>query len=464
MMFEDLASPVLRKAGELGVSFAEVRFEDTVREIITYVNGKITALGVSRTRGAGVRVLYGGSIGFASTSDLSRDGLVKALEDAVSIARALGEGGKRVSEPPIKEGRFQVPTVRKHPSTSGLEEKLDLVKRAYSAAREGGAASITTRYGAYYGIVEVFTTDGIRVSAERLVTGISASVVLRENGKTGDGFETYGFSRGLEAFTGERSPERAAEKALQMAKDSLRARRPPAGELTVITRPELTGVFAHESFGHLTEGDGIFAGTSPLTGRLGEQIASEAVTIVDAGVDPRGGYYYPVDDEGTPAERVVLVERGVLKGYLHSRESAALLNMKPTGNGRAQSFHHDILVRMRNTFFEAGDWSEEEIIRDTRFGLLLDKPAGGQVSEDGTFTFNARIGYIVENGELKEPVRDTVLAGNILEMLKYVDAAAKNVEISTSPFGGCGKWGQMVHVGDGGPTLRVTRLIVGGEK
>ncbi|MCC6040067.1 MAG: TldD/PmbA family protein, partial [Thermofilum sp.] len=363
-----------------------------------------------------------------------------------------------------KEGRFQVPTVRKHPSTSGLEEKLDLVKRAYSAAREGGAASITTRYGAYYGIVEVYTTDGIRVSAERLVTGISASVVLRENGKTGDGFETYGFSRGLEAFTGEHSPERAAEKALQMAKDSLRARRPPAGELTVITRPELTGVFAHESFGHLTEGDGIFAGTSPLTGRLGEQIASEAVTIVDAGVDPRGGYYYPVDDEGTPAERVVLVERGVLKGYLHSRESAALLNMKPTGNGRAQSFHHDILVRMRNTFFEAGDWSEEEIIRDTRFGLLLDKPAGGQVSEDGTFTFNARIGYIVENGELKEPVRDTVLAGNILEMLKYVDAAAKNVEISTSPFGGCGKWGQMVHVGDGGPTLRVTRLIVGGEK
>jgi TldD protein len=138
--------------------------------------------------------------------------------------------------------------------------------------------------------------------------------------------------------------------------------------------------------------------------------------------------------------------------------------MKPTGNGRAQSFHHDILVRMRNTFFEAGDWSEEEIIRDTRFGLLLDKPAGGQVSEDGTFTFNARIGYVVENGELKEPVRDTVLAGNILEMLKYVDAAAKNVEISTSPFGGCGKWGQMVHVGDGGPTLRVTRLIVGGEK
>jgi len=463
-MFEDIASPVLRRAGELGVSFAEVRFEDTVREIITYINGKVTALGVSRARGAGIRVLYRGSVGFASTSDLSPEGLLKTLEEAVSIARALGEGAKRVTEPLIREGNFLLPAASRHPSASGLEEKLDLVKRAYAVAKEGGAASVTTRYGAYYGVVEIYTTEGIKVSAERLITGISAAVVLRENGKTGDGFETFGFSKGLEAFRGEYSPERAAERALHMAREALRARRPPAGELTVITRPELTGVFAHESFGHLTEGDGIFAGTSPLTGRLGEQIASEAVTIVDAGVDSRGGYYYPVDDEGTPAERVVLVERGVLKGYLHSRESAALLGMRPTGNGRAQSFHHDILVRMRNTFFEAGDWSEEEIIGDTKFGLLLDKPAGGQVSEDGTFTFNARIGYIIENGELKEPVRDTVLAGNILEMLKYVDAAAKNVEISTSPFGGCGKWGQMVHVGDGGPTLRVTRLLVGGER
>jgi Predicted Zn-dependent proteases and their inactivated homologs len=170
------------------------------------------------------------------------------------------------------------------------------------------------------------------------------------------------------------------------------------------------------------------------------------------------------DDEGIPTRRTVLVEKGILKGYLHSRESAALTGMEPTGNGRAQSFEHDVIVRMRNTFFEAGDWKEEEIIADTKNGLLLDKPAGGQVEEDGTFTFNARIGFIIENGEIKEPVRDVVLAGNILEMLRYIDAVGKNVEISTSPFGGCGKWGQMVHVGDGGPTLRVSRLLVGGEK
>ncbi|MEM0208165.1 MAG: metallopeptidase TldD-related protein, partial [Thermofilum sp.] len=217
-------------------------------------------------------------------------------------------------------------------------------------------------------------------------------------------------------------------------------------------------------FGHLTEGDGIFAGSSPLVGRLGEKLASEQVTIVDSGYDERGGYVFLADDEGVPTRRTVLVEKGILKGYLHSRESAALTGMEPTGNGRAQSFEHDVIVRMRNTFFEAGDWKEEEIIADTKNGLLLDKPAGGQVEEDGTFTFNARIGFIIENGEIKQPVRDVVLAGNILEMLRYIDAVGKNVEISTSPFGGCGKWGQWVHVGDGGPTLRVSRLLVGGEK
>lgn len=463
-MFEDLANPVLRRAEELGAKFAEVRFEDTTRELITYINGRVAALGAQRVRGAGIRVLYSGSFGFASTADLSLESLLRAAEEAVRLARALGGGGKTLAEPQLKEGRYTLPSVKRHPTSAELEEKLDLVKRAYAVARDAGASSASARYGSYYGLVEIYTTEGLSIAAERLVTGISASVVLREAGKTGDGFEIYGFSSGLEAFSGSHSPERAAEKALEIARNALKARRPPAGELTVITRPELTGVFAHESFGHLTEGDGIFAGTSPLTGKLGEKIASEQVTIVEAGVDPRGGYYFPVDDEGVPAERVVLVEKGVLKNYLHSRESAGLLGMKPTGNGRAQSFQHDVIVRMRNTFFEAGDWSEEEIIRETRYGVLLDKPAGGQVSEDGTFTFNARIGFIVENGELKEPVRDVVLAGNILEMLKYVDAAARNVEISTSPFGGCGKMGQMVHVGDGGPTLRVAKLLVGGEQ
>jgi TldD protein len=462
-MDKDLAMGAIEEAISLGASFAEVRLEDTVRELITYVNGRVVALGFQRSRGAGVRVLYGGSVGFASTCDLTREGLRAAAREAVKAAKALAPGDRGLAPHPLRSRVFRLEGVKLHPSQVPLEEKLELVKRAYKVAKDGGAASATARYGAHYGSVLVYTSEGVEVEVERLVVGVSASVVLREADRVGDGFETHGASRGFEAFEGEGSPEAVAERALSHARDALKASRPPAGYLTVITRPELTGVFAHESFGHLTEGDFVAAGTSPLTGRLGEAIASEEVTIVDAGFDERGGYVLLADDEGVPARKVVLVERGVLKGYLHSRESAALLGMEPTGNGRAQSFAHEVIVRMRNTFFEAGSWGEEEIVEETKHGLLLDKPAGGQVEEDGTFTFNARIGYLVENGEIKEPVRDVVLAGNILEMLKHVDAASKRVVITTSPFGGCGKMGQMVHVGDGGPTLR-TKLLVGGER
>ena len=462
-MDKDLAMGAIEEAISLGASFAEVRLEDTVRELITYVNGRVVALGFQRSRGAGVRVLYGGSVGFASTCDLTREGLKAAAREAVKAAKALAPGDRGLAPHPLRSRVFRLEGVKLHPSQVPLEEKLELVKRAYKVAKDGGAVSATARYGAHYGSVWVYTSEGVEVEVERLVVGVSASVVLREADRVGDGFETHGASRGFEAFEGEGSPEAVAERALSHARDALKASRPPAGYLTVITRPELTGVFAHESFGHLTEGDFVAAGTSPLTGRLGEAIASEEVTIVDAGFDERGGYVLLADDEGVPARKVVLVERGVLKGYLHSRESAALLGMEPTGNGRAQSFAHEVIVRMRNTFFEAGSWGEEEIVEETKHGLLLDKPAGGQVEEDGTFTFNARIGYLVENGEIKEPVRDVVLAGNILEMLKRVDAASKRVVITTSPFGGCGKMGQMVHVGDGGPTLR-TKLLVGGER
>lgn len=461
-MREDLARLALEEASRFGASFSEVRFEDTARELVVYVNGRVVTLSFQRSVGAGIRVLYEGSVGFASTSEMSREGLLAAVREAVKASKAVMPSDRRLAPNPVKSASYGIEGVKRHPAGVPLEEKLDLVKRAYSVAKEGGAASATARYGAHYGTVEVYTSDGASVSTERLVVGVSASVVLREADRVGDGAETHGASRGIEAFE-VRTPEQIAEQALAHARDSLRASRPPAGYLTVITRPELTGVFAHESFGHLTEGDFIAAGTSPLTGRLGERIASDVVTIVEAGFDDRGGYVLLADDEGVPTRRVVLVERGVLKGYLHSRESAALLGMEPTGNGRAQSFNHEVIVRMRNTFFEAGDWSEEEMVQETRYGLILDKPAGGQVEEDGTFTFNARIGYVIEGGEIKEPVRDVVLAGNILEMLKHVDAASKEVAIFTSPFGGCGKMGQMVHVGDGGPSLR-SMLLVGGEK
>ena len=463
-MFEDLAKRVLDRASQLNVDFAELRFEDTVRENLTYVNGRVTAIGKNMLRGVGIRVMYQGSIGFSSTSNLTFEGILEALENAYKAAKALGRGNKKLSKPEATEGKFSFKDIKKHPSKHEWADKMDLVKRAFETAKAEGGQSITVGYGAYYGFFEIYTTDNINISTERLLVGLRVSTVIRENGKIGNGGESWGASSGLETFQKESSPEEIAKRAVEMAKDTLKAKAPPAGELTVITRPQLTGVFAHESFGHLTEADHVFTGGSPLAGRLGEQIASEHVTIVDSGIDERGGIVLFTDDEGIKTQRTVLVEKGILKSYLHNRETASIMGFENTGNGRAQSFKHDPIVRMRNTFFESGDWTEEEIIEDTKYGVILDKPAGGQVEFNGTFTFNAMLGYIIENGEIKEPVRDVVLAGNILEMLKYVDAVAKNVELRTSPFGGCGKGGQRAFVGLGGPTLRVTKLLVGGRK
>lgn len=463
MMYEDLAARLLERAAALGASFAEVRFEDATSENIAVTNGRVSSLATTRRRGAGIRVLYNGSIGFSATSDLSPRGLEAALEEAYHAARALGGGDKRIAET-SPAGRLRLEGVKRHPSTVGWEEKLGAAMAAYRRAVELGGQVVTTRYGAYYAVEEVYATGGFSSAFEKLVIGLSASVVLRENGKTGNGYESVGATGGFEALRGDFSPEAVAEKAYERAKLHLEASPPPAGEMAVITRPDLTGVFAHESFGHLTEADHVYTGASPLQGRLGEEIASEHVTIVDAGWDERGGIRLLADDEGVATRRTVLVERGVLKSYLHSRETAAEMGMEPTGNGRAQDYSHDPIVRMRNTFFEAGDWSEEEIVEETRRGLILDMPAGGQVQLDGTFTFNAMLGYLVENGERVKPVRDVVLAGNILEMLRYVDAVAGNVEIRTSPFGGCGKGGQHAYVGLGGPTLRASKLLVGGRQ
>ncbi len=463
MMHEDTAARLLERAAGLGASFAEIRVEDAVTENITVTNGRVSALTTTRKRGAGIRVLYGGAMGFSATSDLSPQGLEKALLEAYHVAKAVGGGDRRVADAQ-PAGRLSLGGVKKHPSAAGWEEKLDIAMRAYRRAVELGGQVVTTRYGAYYAATEVYATGGFKASFEKLLVGVSASVVLRENGKTGNGYESVGGTGGLELLQGDMSPEAVAQKAFERAKLHLEASPPPAGEMAVITRPDLTGVFAHESFGHLTEADHVYTGASPLHGRLGEEIASENVTIVDAGWDERGGVRLLADDEGVATRRTVLVERGVLRGYLHSRESAAEMGMEPTGNGRAQDYAHDPIVRMRNTFFEAGDWSEDEIVEDTRHGLILDMPAGGQVQLDGTFTFNAMLGYLIENGERVKPVRDVVLAGNILEMLRYIDAVAGNVEIRTSPFGGCGKGGQHAYVGLGGPTLRAAKLLVGGRK
>ena len=220
----------------------------------------------------------------------------------------------------------------------------------------------------------------------------------------------------------------------------------------------------HEAFGHATEGDIVEAGGSVLAGRIGEQVASELVTIVDDG-RVQGGVYIPYDDEGTPKTKVFTVENGVLKSFLHSRSTAKSLRGLLTGNARVMSYNHSILVRQTNTYMLPRDWSVEEMIKDMRKGLYVKGKGalGGEVNPlTGSFTFTSGPSYLVENGEPVKLVKGVMLSGIILDTLKRVDAVGKDLVVKTSVFGGCGKSGQMVRVGDGGPHVRVRGFVLGG--
>ncbi len=240
---------------------------------------------------------------------------------------------------------------------------------------------------------------------------------------------------------------------------------PSSGTYTVIADPDLVGLLVHEAFGHAAEADLVFTGSSTLKDRLGEQLADEQVTIIDQGDIP-GGYFVPFDDEGVMKEKTVILDKGVLKGYMHDRNSANELHVQPTGNARAQDFENQPQVRMTNTFIDNGKYSFDEMVEDIKTGIYIKRKGGGGGQVDtasGTFTFRCGESYMIRNGELAEPVRGVVLSGLILDTLKTVDAVGNDLAIHNRFFGACGKGGQRASVGSGGPHIRIQEITIGGK-
>ncbi|MEM4718012.1 MAG: TldD/PmbA family protein, partial [Desulfurococcaceae archaeon] len=246
--------------------------------------------------------------------------------------------------------------------------------------------------------------------------------------------------------------------------ESARADRVKPGKYDIVLDNDMVGLMLHEAFGHASEGDIVLAGGSVIGGRIGGRVASELVSIVDNGLI-EGGVFVPYDDEGTPKKKTYTVKNGILVGFIHSLATAKMLSQEPTGNARVMSYRHSILVRQTNTYMEPGDWGVEEMIRDTRNGIYVKGRGalGGQVNPlTGAFTFTSGPSYLIENGEAKHLVKGVMLSGLILETLRNVDAVGKDLVVRTSVFGGCGKDGQMVRVGDGGPHVRVRGFTIGG--
>ncbi len=281
------------------------------------------------------------------------------------------------------------------------------------------------------------------------------SCTSRQGTTVAPAFESEGATCGLELFD-EHPLTDLAEKTADRAERLLNAKMPPGGEATVILHPGIVGMLAHEAIGHLAEADFIESG-SILSGKIGQQVSSERITLFDDGLLPRGLGWTPYDDEGVRGEKTVLIEKGVLKSYLHSRETARSFGVGPTGNARSWSFEYDPIIRMRNTCIASGDYDPEEIISETKEGYLLTAGMSGQADSNGEFMFGVQEARRIEDGELQGTLRGVTISGNVFKALQTVDAVGSDFEVQA---GTCGKE-QPVWVGIGGPHLRMKALLGG---
>ena len=461
MLEESTIQRVLAAAASRGADFAEIFAEEKRSSSALLDDGRIEELTSGRDRGAGIRVVVGESTGFAHTSDLSEAGLIAAAETAASAARGSGTGTTIVDLDRVNAPRPNL--VRIMPGDVPKAKKVELLLMANEMARAEGAAitQVSARYADSHRRILVANTDGILGTDEQVKTLFSISAVA--SGDTGmqTGRESIGRSVGFELFDTYEVGD-LARTAAQRAITKLAARPAPSGEMTVVIGPGGGGVMFHEACGHGLEADLVGKGASVFAGRLGEQVASSLVTLVDDGT--MGGEWgcFAIDDEGRPAQRNVLIQDGILVDYMWDGLRARAEGRASSGNGRRQSYQHLPMVRMTNTYLLGGTSTPDQILSDTESGVYISHLGGGQVNTaTGDFVFGMTEAYLIEGGRITEPLREGNLIGNGPGVLTSIDAVGNDFAMGGP--GTCGKDGQGVPVGDGVPTLRVASgLTIGG--
>ena len=446
--------PGLEKVFQLPARFIDVNFQSAGITNINTKDGVAKDISVGETSGFGIRVLDR-VWGFASSND--PEGLLDAAKRAYKAAK---EGKEKIHFSPRKGVQDTVSTkVGIPPANVALEDKVELGARAFDSIK-GSKHVVSSSFTYVDATVKGFysSSEGTNIEWESTRTAFLASVFAKKDGTLQVGSERIGATAGFEFL---KEPEAVARKAAEKAIRLLKARDAPSGRFTVVLDPLLTGVFVHEALGHAVEADHVLQGDSILEDRIGEKIASGLVNIYDdPTVEGSFGFYF-YDGEGTKARRTTLIENGVLKGYLHSRESSSALGMENTGNARSQGFDYPPIVRMSNTFLKPGNFALEELFEDIDHGVYLLGSKGGEVDPaKGVFQFSAEEGFLIEKGELSDPLKDVALSGETLKILKDIDAVGREF---SSHIGFCGKDGQAVPVGDGGAHVR-TKAAVGGAR
>ncbi|HOO56508.1 MAG TPA: TldD/PmbA family protein [bacterium] len=449
-----------------GAEFADVRCGEGCSTSIEIQDGRAEKVHGSTGRSIGIRVLVDGAWGFSTTYDLSEEWARKCLSEAIEAARTAAPhvaepAGVAKVEPVVDSVTSEV---EKRPDSVPIAEKVKIVFGHERAAREFDSRIENTmlNYSDGVSLMRIANTYGTYIEMENIRTRMAVRVVAREGDLRQSGYESAGRLEGFELIENMR-PEDLGMKAARRATELLSAKPAPPGEYPVIFDHTVTGLFVHEAFGHNAEADLVWNGESIIADRMGERIGSELVNIIDDSTIKGAWGSYSYDSEGVPGRRRVLVEKGVVKSFLHSLETAKKFGVVPNGAGRSEGAHNRPIVRMSNTFIAPGESTLEEMISSLDKGVLLKGALSGYVStETGQFTCRAAEGWLIRNGVMMEQLRDVAVSGMVLEALANVDAVSNEFHIG-SP-GTCGKNGQGVPVDDGGPHIRVKRLVVGGRE
>jgi len=443
-----------------GADDGELFLEYSQSESFSFDDGRLKAANFDTSQGFGLRSVCGEAVGYAHANELSEEAIGRAAQTVRAVAK--GHSG-------MSSGAPARTNVKLYPDIDPLESanfetkvKLLAEMDAYARAKDPRVRQVSCSLAGEWQSVEIIRAGGETYRDVRPLVRIYVSVVAEENGRQESGSYGGGGRAGYETFITPEYWKAAIDEALRQALVNLASVPAPAGEMTVVLGPGWPGILLHEAIGHGLEGDFNRKKTSAFSGLLGQRVAAPGVTVVDDGTIGGRRGSLSIDDEGTPTSRTVLIEDGILKGYMQDRQNARLMGMAPTGNGRRQSYGSMVMPRMTNTFMLAGDKTPEEILASVKKGIYATNFGGGQVDiTNGKFVFSCTEAYLVEDGKVGAPIKGATLIGNGPDVLTRVGMIGNDMKLD-SGIGTCGKNGQSVPVGVGQPTLRLDGLTVGG--
>jgi TldD protein len=455
----------LGEALSRGGDYADLYFEFRINHSIVLEEQIIKSATKGVNLGVGVRVISGEKTGYAYSDDLNSDNVIKAARTAAFIANASAQGGTIQVPTSLNQERnlYQIPI---YPAELEIAQKISLLQEADQAARayDPRIRQVQASYLDETKHILIVTSEGKAAWDLQPLVRLNVMCIAEESGNRQSGYQGGGGRRALDIFTGDLEPREIARESARQAILQLAAVDAPAGPMEVVLGPGWPGILLHEAIGHGLEADFNRKKTSAFAGLVGQKVASELCTVVDDGTIPFRRGSLNMDDEGNPTHQTVLIEKGVLQGYLQDRLSAKLMKSELTGNGRRQSYDHIPMPRMTNTFMMSGESAPEDIIKSVKRGLYAVQFGGGQVDiTSGKFVFSASEAYLIEDGHLTAPVKGATLIGDGPTVLRQVTAVGNDLKLDHG-IGVCGKDGQTIPVSVGLPTIKIREITVGGTE